>query len=284
MTDKMQIDQVHQKAITLRRAGKSRREIMQILGVGHSTLDRALRGVPPPTWTRRPRAKDDLRAQARVLRALGYTYAEIVAELGVSKGTVSLWVRDMPRVGRLSEEEWRQRNAAGVSEFWRAEGLRREVRRQAMRDAAAAEVGPLTDREIIIAGAVAYWCEGSKSKPHCRREQIDFINSDARLIELFLRFLDVVGVGRDRLICRLSIHESGDVETAQKFWMDLTGLPPAQFRRPTLKRHNPTTVRKNVGEDYRGCLVIKVRRSAELYRQVEGWASAAMAGPERTTA
>src|SRR5215469_2955054 len=104
MTNTVQLDQLHQQAIALRRAGKSRREITQILGVGHSTLDRALRGVPPPSWTRRPRAKDDLHAKARELRARGFTYKEIVAELGVSKGSVSLWVRDMPRVGRLSQE------------------------------------------------------------------------------------------------------------------------------------------------------------------------------------
>ncbi|WSF18773.1 hypothetical protein OG566_24120 [Streptomyces sp. NBC_01353] len=31
------------------------------------------------------------------------------------------------------------------------------------------------------------------------------------------------------------------------------------------------TVRKNVGEDYRGCLVIDVAGSAELYCRIEGW-------------
>jgi hypothetical protein len=35
-------------------------------------------------------------------------------------------------------------------------------------------------------------------------------------------------------------------------------------------------VRKNTGENYHGCLIIKVRQSAELYRQIEGWARAAM--------
>ena len=49
--------------------------------------------------------------------------------------------------------------------------------------------------------------------------------------------------------------------------------PPAdQFRTPTLKRHNPKTVRKNIGDDYHGCLRIDVRRSSGLYRRIEGWA------------
>ena len=45
-----------------------------------------------------------------------------------------------------------------------------------------------------------------------------------------------------------------------------------------LKRHNPKTVRKNVGEGYHGCLRIDVRRSGDLYRRIEGWAAGAMLG------
>ena len=46
------------------------------------------------------------------------------------------------------------------------------------------------------------------------------------------------------------------------------------------KRHNPKTVRKNVGEDYHGRLRIDVRRSSGLYRQIEGWAEAIMSARE----
>src|SRR5215469_12781646 len=101
MTNRMTFQELRDQAITLRRAGKSRREIKEILGVGNSTLDPALRGEPPPLWTLRPRAKDELHAKARELRAGGATYDEIAAEPGVSKGSVSLWVRDMPRRGRI---------------------------------------------------------------------------------------------------------------------------------------------------------------------------------------
>jgi hypothetical protein len=227
-------------------------------------------------WTRRPRAKDDLRAKARDLRARGYTYLEITAELGVSKGSVSLWTRDMPRVGRLGDKEIRERNAAGVSQFWAEESLRREARRRAISAAAAAQIGEITDREVLIAGAIAYWCEGSKNKPYRRDDQVGFINSDPQLISFFLRFLASVGVESERLICRVYIHETADVASAQRFWQQVTRLPDDQFREPSLKHHNPKTVRKNTGETYHGCLVVKVRRGADLYRQIEGWASAAI--------
>jgi hypothetical protein len=181
-------------------------------------------------------------------------------------------------VGRLSYQETRLRNAAAVSAFWATESPRREARRQAVSDLAAAEIGSLTDREVIIAGAIAYWCEGAKNKPYRRLDNdVAFINSDPKLISFFLRFLNAAGVEREHLRCRLSIHERADVVAAQRFWQQVTQLPAEQFTRPTLKRHNPKTIRKNTGNDYHGCLIVRVLQGAELYRQIEGWASAVMA-------
>jgi hypothetical protein len=281
MTSKAEFPQLRQQATGLRLAGKSLREIKEITGVrSNRAIAEALHGVPPQRWSRRPRAKDDLRDAARELRARGYTYLAIVAELGVSKSSASLWCRDMPRVGRLSNEEIRKRNSAGVRAFWAEESPRREARRQAISDQAAAAIGPLTDREVLIAGATAYWCEGAKNKPYRRLDNdVAFINSDPKLILFFLHFLEVAGIARDRIFCRVSIHESADIAGTEQFWRRVTTLPDDQFRRPTLKRHNPTTIRKNTGDSYHGCLIVRVRGGCELYRQIEGWASAVMADP-----
>jgi hypothetical protein len=277
MRTKEELDRLRERAIALRREGKSRREIGAILGpMSNSTLDRFLQGVPPPEWTRRARAKDELRTAARDLRAQGLDYEDIAAALGVAKSSVSLWVRDLPTPPRLSYEENRKRSAEGSRRYWEVERTVREARRAALTGRAAAEIGAMTDREILIAGAVAYWCEGTKSKPQRHVERVAFINSDPALIRFFLRFLDTADIPRDDLIFRMYIHETADVEAAHRFWLDLTGAQPSQFRRPVLKRHNPKTVRKNVGDGYRGCLRIDVRRSGDLYRRIEGWAAGAM--------
>src|SRR5215472_14490506 len=122
------------QAIALRRAGKSLREIKKVLGpVGNSTLSWALQGVPPPEWTLRPRAKDAVRARARELREEGLDYEEIAAELAVSKGSVSLWVRDMPIPPHLTHEEARKRSAQGARRYWAIQRpLREAVRGRAI--------------------------------------------------------------------------------------------------------------------------------------------------------
>jgi len=268
-----------EQAVALRLAGKSRREIKEILGIaGNSTLDDLLMGVPPLEWTRRPNAKDDLRAKARQLREQGFAYNQIAAQLGVSKSSVSLWVRDLPRPEGLSYEECCKRVAEGVRRYWAAERPIREAQREATRAAATAEIGSLSQRELLIAGAIAYWCEGAKNKPYHRHDRVTFTNSDPALITLFLRFLEAAGADRNMIIYRVYIHETADVTGAERFWLEVTGADPALFRRSALKRHIPQTIRKNVGTDYHGCLRMDVRRSADLYRRIEGWARAAMSG------
>jgi transposase-like protein len=268
---------LQEQAVTLRRAGKSRREIKELLAITSNwTLNEVLRGEPPQPWTWRPNAKDDLRVKARDLREQGLDYNQIAAELGVSKSSISLWVRDLPRPPGLSYEECRERIAEGVRRYWVAERPIREAEREAARAVAAAQIGGLNDREVLIAGAIAYWCEGMKNKPYRRADRVIFTNSDPALVRFYLRFLEAAGIERDRLRCAVSIHESADVAAAQQFWQRVTGLEATQFRRPALKKHNPRTVRKNTGVDYHGCLRVEVLRGAGLYRKIEGWAAAAM--------
>jgi hypothetical protein len=92
---------------------------------------------------------------------------------------------------------------------------------------------------VLIAGAIAYWCEGAKNKPYRRGDQIIFMNSDPALIKFFMRFLAVAGIERDRIRGKVNIHESADAEAAQRFWLGVTELKATQFRQPALSLARP---------------------------------------------
>ncbi|AJP02375.1 hypothetical protein TU94_13680 [Streptomyces cyaneogriseus subsp. noncyanogenus] len=225
----------------------------------------ALRDRAP---SRRPNAKDDLRERARELRLKGWTYDRIEAELGCSRSSVSLWVRDLPRPQpRYTPEEQQALMQAGLA---RLRDARNEERKRIKNDAAQ-EIGELTDRELFMTGLALYWAEGSKSKPYDRRERAVFVNSDPGVIQVYLAWLDLLDVSRDRLGFRVLIHESADVDAACRYWAQLAGVEVSAFAKPTLKRHNPKTVRKNTGGAYHGCLVVTAARSADLYNRIEGW-------------
>ncbi|MFF9509488.1 hypothetical protein ACF1BU_22280 [Streptomyces sp. NPDC014724] len=259
---------LREKAVALRREGLSLRQIRDRLHIhNNDILGRLVRDEPAPEWTKRPRAKDDLRERARKLRQQGMTYDQIQVELGCSKSSISLWVRDLPKPEpRYTDEERRALMNAGLSRLRATQDEERREAKARARDA----VGQLSDRELFLAGVTLYWPEGAKDKTYSRRESLQFINSDPNVITLYLHWLELLGVSRERMHFRVSIHESGDVAKAERFWAELAGVPASTFQRATLKKHNPKTIRKNTTEAYHGCLVIYVTKSAGLYRRVEG--------------
>ena len=324
-----ELAELKRQATQLRLAGVGVKRMAGQLGASPSVLYELLRDVPPPAELGRLRAKDDHREAAMALRAEGRSYKEIQSELGVSKGSLSLWLRHLPFPTDEQREGLRARqaedeepvDARGVARALRTDGwLLREIAqelgvsvktawlwceglptppraahgrdREAMRDAARAyweqrrpvleaerlatialaeEAVPRVDAPLLgLLAAVAYWCEGSKSKPWRRSEKLILINSDPDVIRLWCAWLAARGVGPERLGFRVNIHESADVDRATAYWSEVVGRPPADFFSPTLKRHNPKTVRQNVGEGYHGCLVVSVRKSRDLYREVEG--------------
>jgi transcriptional regulator with XRE-family HTH domain len=249
----------------------SARQIQERLGVTKVRLIDWLRGIPAPEWTTRPNAKDGLRASATELRASGWSVNDIALELGVAKSTAFQWVRHLP----LDRDSERARRKAEHSKLmtdaqWAAYRADRDAHQAAVHQEMAALVGSVSDRDLLLLGAAIYWCEGAKSKPWRRSELIQFINSDPNLFDLFLRFLESQGCARSSLIFRVSIHESADADAARDWWAERLELPHRCFRRPTLKRHQPSTFRRNKGDDYHGCLIVKVPRSRELYWRVEG--------------
>lgn len=209
-------------------------------------------------------AKTEMKERARALRRAGRTYDEIVAELGVSKSSVSLWVRDLPKPRRRppSEDAVRRR-----SEVVRR---RREIERQQTKLAAANEIGPLTSRELFLIGVGLYWAEGAKSKPHRLDERVVFVNSDPEMIRVYLLWLDLLAIPRERVRFALNIHESADIAGAERFWAQHVGVDVADLQKTSLKRHNPKTNRVVTGE-HRGCLRVIVNGGADLYRRIEGW-------------
>ncbi|MFJ4818467.1 MULTISPECIES: terminase gpP N-terminus-related DNA-binding protein [Streptomyces] len=260
---------LRERAVALRRQGLSLRQIRDELKIfNNDILHQLVKGEPPPAWTKRPNAKDDLRERARELRLQGWTYDRIEAELGCSRSSVSLWVRDLPKPEpRYTPEEQRSLMQAGLARLRATQ----DEERKRTKESARQEVGGLTDRELFLTGVALYWAEGSKSKPYDRRERAIFVNSDPGVIQVYLAWLDLLEVSRERLRFRVLIHESADVDAAHRHWADLVGVAASAFAKPTLKKHNPKTVRKNTGDDYHGCLVVTVSRSAELYNRIEGW-------------
>lgn len=213
----------------------------------------------------------ELRAQAVALRRAGRSRREIRDALQItSNSTLYDALIGEPAPGWTDPYHSRERAIAAHRAYYAAKRAERDAERAAVRVRAAAQIGELTPRELRIAGATAYWCEGAKSKPYRKNVQVSFINSDPGMILLFLRFLTEVGVGQDRLRFRVHIHERGDVKAATRWWASCVATSADQFIKPAIKRHR-SRIQYPESPEYRGCLQISVLKSAALYRQIAGW-------------
>jgi transcriptional regulator with XRE-family HTH domain len=158
--------------------------------------------------------------EARRLRAGGMTMPDIAARLGVSKGSVSLWTRDVP----FAAGPRRPPAARTPNRLQRA----KQAEIEALLVAGRERIGPLTDRDLLIAGAALYAGEGAKADG-----RVKLANSDPRMIDLHLRWLRrFFAVDESRLRVHLYLHEGLDLDRAVDFWSSATRIPPGQFSRP----------------------------------------------------
>jgi len=161
------------------------------------------------------------REQARRLRATGLPMADIAARLGVSKSSVSLWVRDVPFEARPRPTRGRRRAPNAL-----------QRRKHAEIDRLLAEgrdrVGRLSEREFLVAGVALYAGEGSK-----RDGEVRFVNSDPRMVAFFCSWLRrFFAIDESRLRVRLYLHEGLDLVATTAYWSEVTGIPESQFRKP----------------------------------------------------
>ena len=202
------------------------------------------------------RGKAVERQQARQLRRTGLPLAEIAERLGVSKSSVSLWVRDVEfdgpvvRVarGRRRDPNALQRRKQGEIERLLAEGRVR--------------IGRLSEQEFLVAGVALYAGEGTK-----RDGAVRFANSDPRMIVFFCAWLRrFFEVDESRLRVRLYLHEGLDLAAAIAFWSALAGIPPSQFVKPYRAVADPSI---RHAKHVHGCVTVSYSCSA-THRSVMG--------------
>jgi hypothetical protein len=158
---------------------------------------------------------------ARRLRAKGWTMPDIAAELGVSRGSVSLWTRDMAFQPRLWKRPPGRRGPNALQ--------RRKVDEiNGLLAAGRERIAELSEQEFLVAGAALYAGEGSKTEGEVR-----FTNADPRMVAFFcawLRHFFCIDEARLRLV--LYLHQGLDIDAAAAYWSWVTAIPAVQHRRP----------------------------------------------------
>lgn len=192
--------------------------------------------------------------RARELRAQSWTLLDIARELGVSKSSVSLWVRDVEFVPNPRRRTRAPRpSSLHMRKLAEIERCNRE---------GVEIVGSLNDREFLIAGALLYAGEGFKGDSH-----LGMANTDPNILLMFVTWLRrCFDIDEARLRVRLYLHEGLDLEAAERFWSDLLDVPRSQFRKPYRAVADPT---RRTSKHITGCPSVIYASSID-HRRVMG--------------
>jgi AcrR family transcriptional regulator len=193
------------------------------------------------------------RERARELRAQAWTLQEIADELGVAKGSVSVWVRDV----EFTPKPRNRGHPSGPKHPMRA---RKEAEIGQCRAEAEEFVAALDDEALNLFALGLYAGEGSKSSG-C----VSMANTNPLLLAVFAAWLRrAFDVDESRLRVRLYLHEGLDLVEATRFWSELLQVPASQFQKPYRAVADPS---RRAAKHVHGCATL-IYASSLLHRRV----------------
>ena len=192
----------------------------------------------------------EIKEQAFRLRTNGYSIKEIADKLHISKGTSSLWLRNV-KLNKKAKERLKSRKLSGYyksSLSWRNKRIRAEKQRtiSALKVVNKIKQDP---NHLKVYCSLLYWCEGGKTDKYGVR----FINSDPDLIRTFLYlFRKAFPVDEKKFRVLLHLHKYHNEKKQKAFWSTVTGISEKQF----LKTFHKPNTGKRIKDNYPGCAAI----------------------------
>jgi hypothetical protein len=206
------------------------------------------------------RGKAQEQEKARLLRAENRTLQEIADILGVSKSSVSLWVRDIDVEIRRNQPTKRRPHRQQVEKFGEIEECE---------SSATARLEQLSDDVFLVAGIALYAGEGAKTDG-----KVLFANTNPEMVAFFCRWLrHFFDIDELRMRARVYLHQGLDLDAAEEHWSVLTGVPRAQFRAPYRAKPDPS-IRRTKHEF--GCVYVYYCCS-RTHREIMGLVRALLA-------
>lgn len=198
------------------------------------------------------RAKIKERQRVIELRKKGETIPHIAEKVGVSKASVSLWLRGIS-LPKKTIELMRVRK---IHNRLLANEARKQSTRNKLADADAQAKIMLLKKHIdpetaLITCSIMYWCEGTKSK---NDSEFTFTNAEPLVIRGFLALLrKALPLEENRFRVKMHLHEYHDEHTQRRFWSEITGIPETQFQNTFWKPHTG----KSIKHEYPGCIQVR---------------------------
>lgn len=189
------------------------------------------------------------REKALVLRKQGMSYSQIKRILEVSKGTLSLWLRNYP-LSKQRIRELRDCNEQRIERCRETKRKKKEERLDKFYQEQKKFILPLSKRELLLAGIFLYWGEGSKNQT----TNLSISNTDPSIIGFFVQWLTkILFIPKEKIKIQLQLYNDMDIKKEIGFWSETLDIPFNQFTKPYIKETSSMRINHKGGFGHGTC-------------------------------
>lgn len=192
------------------------------------------------------------RQKALKLRVQGKSYSQIKAILGLSKSTLSYWLRDYP----LSKErvrELRDCNQIRIERYRETMRIKKSVRLERVYKVQKKRIAIFSTRDLFIAGLFLYWGEGAKT----RVSDLVISNTDPAVIKFFIFWAKKsLKVPKEKMRIYLHLYKNMNSQKEIDFWSKILTIPRSQFGKPYIKKTSTYQINHKGGFGHGTCNVV----------------------------
>jgi Homeodomain-like domain len=205
----------------------------------------------------------------RLRREQGMSVRDITDKLGVSRSSVSIWVRDI----ELTPEQHAALLARNPAYNRQRSGIAAHARKRRRQRLGYQEHGrqlAMIGDEFHAAGCMLFWGEGSR-----HRNAVVFTNSDPAMAAFFLDFLRLYFAVADEevaLSCNLFADHADRQREIEDFWLSRLSLPRSCLRKTIVNQYSKYTTRKRTNMlPYGTCRIVvhRTRIVQSLYGSIQ---------------
>lgn len=189
------------------------------------------------------------------LRKNGFMYSEIASKLDLPRSTVFSWLRTLELTNKeleLTKQRLKKHRSKSSIRLLQAKSLKkRKILSDIDKNASLIVADLSRTRSVDIALlAMLFWGEGQKDTS----AGIRFINSDPKMIAVFLRLLrKSFNLDESKFRVLLQLHEYHEEDGEIEFWSKVTSVSTKQFHKPYLK----TNTGKRKKQDFHGTASVR---------------------------
>ena len=158
----------------------------------------------------------------RLRKEEGMSIKKIANKVGVSKASVSIWVRDI----ELTDEQKLNLKPSVVAMSISNRETFKKIREKYQEEG---KIKAKENNALHIMGCMLYWAEGNKQKNSARLS-----NTDSNIIKLYVKFLrECFNVKNEDFVISIQCYTDKGItiEQIEKYWLELLSLERQNLRK-----------------------------------------------------